>query len=114
MSKEAEIKFLIKLDDKGAPDEIYWSASDSDLAGYVPCDSLMISVWDRSEKNTMSVDLWTDEMQVGEMNAHFYFTLMKMADTYARATSNQDLSDMIRTFAGEFAKKVEEFAVKPN
>lgn len=113
MPKEAEIKFLIKLDDKGAPEEIYWSASDSGLEGYVPCDSLMISVWDRSEKNTMSVDLWTNEMQVGEMNAHYYFTLMKMADTYARATSNQDLSDMIRKFAGEFAKKVEDFAVKP-
>lgn len=113
MSKEAEIKFLIKLDDKGSPEEIYWSASDSNLEGYVPCDSLMISVWDRSEKNTMSVDLWTNEMQVGEMNAHYYFTLMKMADTYGRATSNQELSDMIRKFAGEFAKKVEDFAVKP-
>jgi gliding motility-associated protein GldC len=113
MPKEAEIKFLIKLDDKGAPEEIYWSASDSNLEGYVPCDSLMISVWDRSEKNTMSVDLWTNEMQVGEMNAHYYFTLMKMADTYGRATSNQELSDMIRKFAGEFAKKVEDFAVKP-
>ncbi|MGH7892475.1 MAG: hypothetical protein ACREN0_09415 [Thermodesulfobacteriota bacterium] len=46
------------------------------------------------------------------MNAHYYFTLMKMADTYGRATSNQEISDMIRKFAGEFAKKVEDFAVK--
>jgi gliding motility-associated protein GldC len=112
MSKEAEIKFLIKLDDKGVPGEIYWSASESGIEGYVPCDSLMISVWDRSEKNTMSVDLWTNRMQVGEMNAHFYFSLMKMADTYVRATGNQELSDMIRDFAGEFAKRFEEFASK--
>ncbi len=112
MSREAEIKFLIKLDDQGAPEEVFWSASDSGVEGFVSCDSLMISVWDRSEKNTMSVDLWTKEMQVGEMNAHFYFTLMKMADTYGRATSNRELSDMIRDFAGEFAKKVEDFAVK--
>jgi gliding motility-associated protein GldC len=112
MSKEAEIKFLIKLDDKGVPGDIYWSASESGIEGYVPCDSLMISVWDRSEKNTMSVDLWTSRMQVGEMNAHFYFSLMKMADTYGRATGNQELSGMIRDFAGEFAKKLEEFTVK--
>ncbi|HET7290118.1 MAG TPA: gliding motility protein GldC [Thermodesulfobacteriota bacterium] len=112
MSKEAEIKFLIKLDDKGVPGDIYWSASESGIEGYVPCDSLMISVWDRSEKNTMSVDLWTNRMQVGEMNAHFYFSLMKMADTYGRATGNQELSAMIRDFAGEFAKKLEEFTVK--
>ena len=112
MSKEAEIKFLIKLDDDGAPEDIYWSASESGIEGYVPCDSLMVSVWDRGEKNTMSVDLWTNRMQVGEMNAHFYFSLLKMADTYVRATGNQELSDMIREFAGEFAKKFEEFSAK--
>lgn len=114
MSKEAEIKFLVKVDDKGVPDEIYWSASDAEFEGLMPCDSLMISVWDRGEKNTMSIDLWTSEMQVGEMNAHFYFTLMKMADTYKRATNNSELSDMIRNFANEFAKKVDEFANKTN
>lgn len=114
MSKEAEIKFLVKVDDKGVPDEIYWSASDAEFEGLMPCDSLMISVWDRGEKNTMSIDLWTSEMQVGEMNAHFYFTLMKMADTYKRATNNGELSDMIRNFASEFAKKVDEFANKVN
>jgi gliding motility-associated protein GldC len=113
MSREAEIKLLIKLDEEGVPEEMYWSASDSGVEGFVPCDSLMLSVWDRSEKNTMSVDLWTNAMQVGEMNAHYYYTLMKMADTYGRATSNQELSDMIRNFAGEFARKVGEFAVKP-
>ena len=46
------------------------------------------------------------------MNAHFYFTLMKMADTYKRATNNQELSDMISRFANEFASKVDEFVKK--
>jgi gliding motility-associated protein GldC len=114
MSRDAEIKLLIKLDDKGVPEEIYWSASDSGIEGFVPCDSLMLSVWDRSAKNTMSVDLWTNAMQVSEMNSHFYYTLMKMADTYGRATGSQELSDMIRKFAGEFAGKVGEFAIKSN
>ncbi len=112
MSKEAEIKFLVKLDEKNVPDEIFWSASDADFEGFMPCDSLMISMWDKREKNTMSIDLWTNEMEVGEMNTHFYFTLMKMADTYKRATNNHELSDMIRNFAIEFAGKVEEFAKK--
>lgn len=112
MSKDAEIKFLVKLDEDDVPDEIFWSASDADFEGFMPCDSLMISMWDRGEKNTMSIDLWTNEMEVGEMNAHFYFTLMKMADTYKRATNNQELSDMISRFANEFASKVDEFVKK--
>jgi gliding motility-associated protein GldC len=114
MSKEAEIKFLVKVDDTGVPDEIFWSASEAEFEGYMPCDSIMISVWDRGEKNTMSIDLWTNEMQVGEMNTHFYFTFMKMADTYMKATNNEELSEMIRNFASEFVKKVDEYVKKTN
>lgn len=110
MSKEAEINFVVKLDEDNSPAEIYWGATEADFEGMQPCESLMISMWDRSEKNTMSIDLWTKQMEVGEMSAHYYFTLMKMADTYQRATNNNELSDMIRGFAKEFAIKVEELA----
>lgn len=110
MSKEAEINFVVKLDDDNAPEEIYWGASEADFEGLKPCESLMISMWDKVEKNTMSIDLWTKGMEVGEMSAHYYFTFMKMADTYEKATNNKELSDMIRAFATEFASKVEELA----
>jgi len=110
MSKEAEINFVVKLDDDNAPEEIYWGASEADFEGLKPCESLMISMWDKVEKNTLSIDLWTKEIEVGEMSAHFYFTFMKMADTYERATKKKELSDMIRNFAKEFASKVETLA----
>jgi len=42
------------------------------------------------------------------MNSHFYFTFMKMADTYQRATNNPKLADTIRNFANDFARSVEE------
>jgi gliding motility-associated protein GldC len=112
MSKEAQINFVVKLDDDNAPAEIFWGASEADFEGLKPCESLLISMWDQAEKNTMSIDLWTKEMEVGEMSAHYYFTLMKMADTYQRATKNDELSEMIRAFAKEFAIKVEELANK--
>jgi len=65
-------------------------------------------MWDREVKNTMSIDLWTNDMEIGEMNSHFYFTFMKMADTYQRATNNPKLADTIRNFANDFARSVEE------
>ena len=110
MSKEAEINFVVKLDEDNSPAEIYWGATEADFEGMQPCESLMISMWDTVQKNTMSIDLWTKNMEVGEMSAHYYFTLMKMADTYQRATNNNELSQMIRNFAKEFAIKVEELA----
>lgn len=112
MAKEAEINFVVKLDEDNSPAEIFWGASEADFEGLKPCESLMISMWDQVEKNTMSIDLWTKEMEVGEMSAHYYFTLMKMADTYHRATQNEELSEMIRNFAKDFAMKVEELANK--
>ena len=110
MAKEAEINFIVKLDEDNSPSEIFWEASEADFEGLKPCESLMISMWDRVEKNTLSIDLWTKDIEVVEMSAHFYFTFMKMADTYQRATNNNELSEMIRNFAREFARKVEELA----
>ena len=112
MAKEAEINFLVKLDQDNAPAEIFWGASEADFEGLKPCESVLISMWDRAEKNTLSIDLWTKEIEVGEMSAHFYFTFMKMADTYQRATNNKELSEMIRNFARDFAAKVEALADK--
>ncbi len=112
MPKEAEIKFLVKLDDTGAPEEIYWNATDSGEEGFAPCESLMISMWDKSARNSMSIELWTPRMEVGEMGAHFYHMFMKMADTYKKATSDDATSDKIKAFALEFAKSVEAFANK--
>ncbi|HEY7535597.1 MAG TPA: gliding motility protein GldC [Thermodesulfobacteriota bacterium] len=109
MSKESEIKFSIKLDNNNVPEEIFWEASDSDFEGKKPCGSIMISIWDREEKNTLSIDLWIRKMEVGEMNAHFLLTIVKMAETYERATNNKEIAGMIKRFADDFAKKVGEF-----
>ena len=112
MSKEADINFIVKLDSQNAPQDILWRASEGESDDFQSCDALMISMWDRGEKNTMSIDLWTKEMEVGEMNAHYYYMLMKMADTYVRATNNEELAKLMREFANTFASKVEEFAAK--
>ena len=110
MSKEAEIRFSIKLDDNNIPVAIFWEASDADFEGKKACDSIMISMWDRHERNSLSIDLWTKDMEVGEMNAHFFLTFMKMAETYERATKNKEVANMIKVFANDFASKVEEHA----
>jgi len=110
MPKEKEIRFSVELDKDGVPVAIYWEASDAPVEGKRACDSLMVSMWDNEEKNALSIDLWTQDMKVGEMNAYFFLTILKMADTYERATNNKELADMIRRFANDFADKVDELA----
>ncbi|MGQ0792493.1 MAG: gliding motility protein GldC [Deltaproteobacteria bacterium] len=106
--KEAEIKFTVELDAAGVPENMFWEASDSDFSGRKPCKSIMISIWDGDEKNALSIDLWTKEMEIGEMNSHFYLTIMKMAETYKKATNKPELAQMIASFADAFADKVDE------
>lgn len=108
MSKEKEIKFSVELDEDDVPIAIHWEASDAHVEGKRACDSLMISMWDKEEKNALSIDLWTQGMMIGEMNAYFFLTILKMADTYERATNSKEIADMIRKFANDFADKVDE------
>ena len=111
MSKNAEIKFTVELDQNNIPDKIFWQASDADFEGDKSCDSIFISIWDKEKKNSLSIDLWTKKMEIGEMDAHFYFTFIKMAETYYKSTNNKEISEMIVKFAQDFAKRVEDKAL---
>jgi len=106
--KKSEIKFTVELDEKNLPKKIKWNASDANFDGEKECNSMLISVWDKTDKVTMGIDLWTNEMMIQDMNVHFYQTFQKMADTYLRSTSNNDISKMIKNFAENFVKKCNE------
>jgi gliding motility-associated protein GldC len=67
---------------------------------------MMLSIWDNKEKVTLGIDLWTKDMMVEDMNVHVHQTLLKMSDTYLRATKNSDATKMIEDFSAEFASKV--------
>ena len=103
--KKSEIKFTVELDEKNLPNKIRWNASDANFDGDKECKPIQISVWDKTEKTTLGIDLWTNEMMVDDMNVHFYQIFQKMADTYLRSTSNNDISKMIKDFAEDFGKK---------
>ena len=105
--KTSEIKFTIQLDEKKMPKKIEWEATDAGFEGKKPCNSIMISLWDKEERITLGIDLWTKEMLIEDMNIHFYQIFTKMADTYLKATNNNEVAKMIHDFSGEFAKKLE-------
>jgi len=112
MARNAEINLKFTLNEDNVPEEILWEASESESQNQKKCDAMFLSLWDKEEKNTLTIDLWTKSMEVGEMNAHCYFTIMKMADTYEKATNNADIADKFRNFANDFAKSVREFITK--
>jgi len=106
MGKTSQIKLTVELDDINNPVAINWQADDAGFEGSKSSKTLFLSLWDDQEKSTYSIDLWTKEMLLNDMNLHFYQIFQKLADTYQRATNNAEMSDTIRNFANEFSNKL--------
>lgn len=104
MSRTAEINVKVDLDGDNLPTKIEWSATDAKSDVPAACQSLMLSVWDGDAKSSAAIDLWTPEITVDDMNLHFYQMFQKMADTYRRATHNEDVAQKIQDFGDGFGE----------
>lgn len=103
-SKETEITFQVTLDENHIPEHITWNASDSGDKGQ--CDAVCLTIWDKHEKNTLRIDLWTKDMMVDDMQIFFHQMLLSMSDTYARATGDKKLSQEMKDFAMTLGEKM--------
>ncbi|MCW3086811.1 MAG: gldC [Sediminibacterium sp.] len=112
--KKSTISIEIELDDDKVPQHINWTASDSSADMMQSAKSMMVAFWDGADKSALRIDLWTKDMMVDEMADFYYQVMMGMADTYLRATQqNEAVADM-KTFAKEFYKKFKDSQLKEN
>ncbi len=105
--RRAEIRVLVELDEKKNPTGLRWEASDAAEPGLHTADAVMISIWDPEKRNTLSIDLWTPRMTVDEMNFYVLQVLLKMAETYRKATSNPPTADLLDGFARQLTEQLE-------
>ena len=112
MSKSADIPIKVTLDESKIPPEIKWTATDAEFDGFKEANAFMLSLWDEQEKNTMGIDLWTKQMTVQDMVIFFHQKILKLAETYERATNQPEIAEMFNTFAEDFAKKAHEATEK--
>lgn len=112
--KQSEIRFKINLDEQNVPVDIKWQATDTQNQELRDCKSIMISIWDAVQKDTLKIDLWTNEMTTDEMHSHFFQTLLSMADSYQRATKNPFVKEDVKAFAQTLAKKTSDWENEKN
>src|SRR5580698_6938893 len=105
ISKTSEIRFKIGLSENNVPLDIKWMATDSKNQELKDCKSIMISIWDMIQKQTLKIDLWTNEMTTDEMHSQYFQTLLSMTESYARATGNPHAVEDMKKFAQQLAKK---------
>lgn len=110
--QQSTIKIDILLDPNKVPEQINWSATDSTADMTQKAKAMSVAFWDGAEKSALRIDLWTKDMMVDEM-ADFYFQmLMSMADSFNRATKQQEMTDDMKNFAKSFLEKFKSIQLK--
>jgi len=109
MSKtEKKIHIQVGLDPENRPVQIRWSAEDDPRgAKWQESKAMLLSLFDRETLDTLKIDLWTKDMQVMEMDRFFFQTLRSLADTYFRATQNNQLASDFQKFVQYFGEQTE-------
>ncbi len=111
---KSSISIDVQLDENKVPQSIHWSATDSTADMVQPAKAMMVAFWDATDKSALRIDLWTKDMMVDEMADFYYQTMMGMADTYQRATQQEELVNDMKKFAKEFYQKFRETQLKEN
>lgn len=104
--KDSEIVLKIKLDDNNVPTKILWDAPDNEVVGK-EARSIMLSLWDPEENNTLRIDLWTKEMVVDDMKKFIHQSILLMADTLHRSTGETEMAQTMREFGSYYAEKLQ-------
>ena len=101
--KQANIKIVVELDENKIPEKIIWSAPDGGVNNQIS-KAIFLSIWDHKNKESLSIDLWTKEMPVDEMNEFFYQSVITMGGAFQRATDNNKIKGVMDKFS-ELMKK---------
>jgi len=112
--KQSTITIDVMLDANRVPEQINWQATESSADKTRKAKAVMLSFWDGADKAALRMDLWTKDMMVDEM-ADFYFqTMMTMADSFSRATHQEELVNDMKKFAQDFYKRFQEKQLQEN
>ncbi|MFZ1529518.1 MAG: gliding motility protein GldC [Ferruginibacter sp.] len=110
--QKSSINIDIHLDANKIPVQITWNASDSTAGAAQKAKAMCLAFWDGADKTALRIDLWTKNMMVDEMGDFYYQMMMTMADTFNRATHQQELTDEMKAFAKGFFDKFRANLVK--
>jgi len=102
----SNIKVAIESDDQNMPERITWAYDEQGEIPATNTDAVLLSVWDKHEKRSLHVDLWTKDMTMSEMHQLVFQTMATLADTYRRATGNTMLVEKMENMLNQLEKEL--------
>ena len=106
IKKKERLTIDVSMDDNLIPESIKWKSSQENKPSQT-ASAALIYFWDAKKSETFNLDLWTKEMSVEEMNKMMFQTLMTLANTYERATSEDQMANAMRDFGQFFGERTE-------
>lgn len=111
---KSTITIDVHLDSSKVPELITWNATGSTVETAQKAKAMCLAMWDGADKTALRIDLWTKDMMMDEMADFYYQMLMTMADTFKRATKQDELTDDMKKFAKSFFDKFRAIQLKEN
>jgi gliding motility-associated protein GldC len=101
---QSSINIQIELDNNKVAEKINWEATDAGERR--EAKAMILGFWDKHEKNTMRIDLWTKEMTVDEMKFFVHQTLLTLSDSFERSTGDTRMAATMKDFCEYYAEKM--------
>lgn len=106
VKKTSDINVRVGLDEDHIPVQLSWKAEDPNGGRQEnQAKAMLLSLFHAESKDTFKIDLWTQELEIHEMDRFMYQTLRGLADTYFKATKNNELANDMQKFVQYFAEK---------
>ena len=106
MKKKSQIIVDIETNENNVPESIHWTAQDGNV-DHAKAKAMILAFWDENEQNAMRIDLWDKDMTVDDMKKFFHQTLLTMADSFERATGENNIAEDLTDYCYHFADKME-------
>jgi len=102
--KKEKFSIDVLMDENLIPEDLQWNSSQG-KGQSEKASAALIYLWNAQKNETFSLDLWTKKMSIEEMNKMMFQMIMTIANTYERATSEDQIALAMRDFAEFFGEK---------
>ena len=104
--KKEKFSIDVLMDENLIPEDLQWNSSQGNGQSE-KASAALIYLWNAQKNETFSLDLWTKKMSIEEMNKMMFQTIMTLANSYEKATSEDQLANAMRDFGEFFGEKTE-------
>jgi gliding motility-associated protein GldC len=101
--RQSEINLSITLDEENIPKRLQWNATDRQGLEKEDTKAFTLSIWDTESNSIMKIDLWTDDMLVGEMKRFYIQQMGAMSETILTATGDEEMAQIVNETAEKMA-----------